>query len=254
MLEDRLSTTYSQHRLGGDRSQVAPQSSMYPSLHTESMGTQGGAESYYNTTGPSPNAYPHYNQYTNHPSTQHAYTQRDRAPSNTSSGYEQSQPNGQVPHRASSLHQYPQSQQSQIYQQPSLPNSVDPFRTPVAKNTQDSAAAYYTNHPHQFSTPQTYQQQQQYNQSYASPPSPEQPAQPLPQQQHFDPTSHVHQAGPPASRPQQHWQQQQAVSPLQQPHQVPYPPINESYTQDAFPIAPTHPPQSKQVEEQLIEL
>ena len=272
MLEDRLSNTYSQHSLGGHRMNAPQQSSMYPSIPSEPSTSQGGAESYYNMNAPPPDAYPpQQNQYNNYAPAQTPYTQRDRAPSNTSSGYERSQHNAQAPQRAASLQQfqrspvhrhevpYMQSQQQQGYQSQYQPSPVEPHQTPTPSSIQDPTAAYYnTNHQPQVSPPQTYQQpQQRADHNYGSASSPEQPAQVLSQQQYHHTEYNPPQAAPPPQQqPPPYWQQPQAapaLQPQQQHYQTPYKPVN-SYDQDSFPAAPSHQPQVKQAEEQLIEL
>ena len=266
MLEDRLSNTYSQHNLGGYRSHAPPSSSMYPSIPTEPLSGQGGAESYYNMNGPPQvEAYPTpQSQYNNYPPPQSQYTQRDRAPSNTSSGYERSQHNAQIPQRASSLQSYPRppsqiqdgpyttSNQPQGYPQYQQPSMEPPPQTPAMHNPQDPATAYYSNQP-QISPPQAYQQQR-VDSNYGSAPSPEQTHQALAQQQPTHPGLNPQQNAPPPQSQQAYWQQSQAApAPQQQNYVAPYQPIN-SYTQDSFPTAPSHQPQPKQQEEQLIEL
>ena len=269
MLEDRLSNTYSQHNLGGYRSHAPPSSSMYPSIPSEPAGGQGGAESYYDLNQP-PQAetyQPPQSQYDNYPPPQSQYVQRDRAPSNTSSGYERSQYNAQIPHRASSLQNYarppsqmqdgpyPSSNQLQNYQQYQQ-SPIDPTpQTPTMHNPQDPAVAYYHNSQAQISPPHAYQQQR-VDSKYGSAPSPEQTHQGLTQQQPTYPGLSLQQSAAPAQLQQKYWQQPQAAPPPQQQQQsyaAPYQPVN-SYSQDSFPMAPSHQPQPKQQEEQLIEL
>ncbi|MCJ1380053.1 Vacuolar protein-sorting-associated protein 27 [Xylographa soralifera] len=82
------------------------------------------------------------------------------------------------------------------------------------------------------------------------------PQQPYPAQQ---PQYQPQYEPPPPGPPQDYWQQQQNSTaaqalPLSQSN-VPYPTMNTSYSQDSFPTAPSHQPQSKPiVEESLIEL
>jgi len=126
-------------------------------------------------------------------------------------------------------------------------------QTPTANTVQDPVAAYYNNSQPQISPPQPYQQQR-LDHNYGSAPSPEQPAQTLPQQQHSYQAPVAQQYVTPQPQQQPYWQQQQAAPPPQQQnHRAPYQP-NITYTQDAFPAAPSHQPQPKQAEEQLIEL
>ena len=260
MLEDRLSNTYSQHNLGGYGGRSHPAQSMYPTIPAEAPSGQGGAESYYNINGALPqiDTYaPPQSQYNNYPPPQSQYSQHDRAPSNTSSTYDQRlQHNTQAPQRASSLQSYPRStnqmQEPSYYppnqaqnHQPYQPSPMEPPpQTPVME---DGAAAYYNQSKPQISPSQPYPQQQANHNNYASAPSPEQSHPILPPQQ---------QSYPPSQHQQQHsyWQPQQTPA-LQPPqsYNAPYPSMN-TYTQDSFPTAPNHQPQPKQVEEQLIEL
>ena len=267
MLEDRLSSTYSQHNLGGYRSHAPPSSSMYPSIPTEPPSGQGGAESYYNMNGPPQvDAYSTpQSQYNNYPPSQSPYAQRDRAPSISSSGYDRSQHSAPVPQRASSLHNihespsqiqngpYAAANQAQGYQQYQQLPMDPPSQTPTMHPPQDQATAYYHSNQPQISSPQPYQQQRMEN-SYGSAPSPEQTPQALPQQQPTYPGLNPQQTAAPQQPQQAYWQQPQgAPPPQQQSYTAPYPAVN-SYTQDSFPMAPNHQPQPKQVEEQLIEL
>ena len=241
---------------------------MYPSIPIEPPSGQGGAESYYNMNGPPQvDAYSApQSQYNNHPPGQSPYAQRDRAPSITSTGYDRPQHGAPVPQRASSLHNihgspsqiqnspYAAANQSQGYQQyqqlPTDPSS----QTPNMHPPQDQATAYYHSNQPQISSPQPYQQQRTEN-SYGSAPSPEQTPQALPQQQQPTyPGLNPQQTAAPQQPQQAYWQQPQSgPPPQQQSYTAPYPAVN-SYTQDSFPMAPNHQPQSKQVEEQLIEL
>ncbi|KAF6228218.1 hypothetical protein HO133_007948 [Letharia lupina] len=267
MLEDRLSNTYSQHSLGGYGVRSHAAQSMYPTIPTEAPSGQGGAESYYNMNGAPPqiDTYaPPQPQYSNYPPPQSQYTQRDRAPSNTSSSYDQRlQHNAQAPQRASSLQGYPRSpnqMQEPSYYPPSQPQNHQQYQPspmeppPQTPTTEDPAAAYYNQSQPQISPSQSYPQQQANRSNYASAPSPEQSHPSLAQQQQtYPPQQH---ALPPLQPQQQqpYWQQQQtpAVQPSQR-YNAPYPSMN-AYTPDSFPAAPTHQPQPKQVEEQLIEL
>lgn len=266
MLEDRLSSTYSQHNLGGYRTHAPPSSSMYPSIPAEPPSGQGGAESYYNMNGPPQvDAFPAPQSQYNYPPGQSPYAQRDRALSITSSGYDRSQNSAPVPQRASSLqnaHEPPSQRQNgpygaanqpQGYQQYQQTPMDPPSQTPNMHPPQDQATAYYNSNQPQISSPQSYQQQRMEN-SYGSAPSPEQTPQALPQQQPSYPGLNPQQIAAPQQPRQAYWQQPQgAPLPQQQSYTAPYPVVN-SYTQDSFPIAPNHQPQPKQVEEQLIEL
>ncbi|KAI9818891.1 MAG: Vacuolar protein-sorting-associated protein 27 [Pycnora praestabilis] len=67
MLEDRLSSTYSQHSIGGyqgPQNLQRPSSNVYPSIPSAVPNGQGGTESYYTS-----NAVPAVNHYTHHTST-----------------------------------------------------------------------------------------------------------------------------------------------------------------------------------------
>ncbi|CAD6568351.1 MAG: Vacuolar protein-sorting-associated protein 27 [Alectoria sarmentosa] len=258
MLEDRLSNTYSQHHLGGYAGRSHAPQSMYPSIPTEAPGGQGGAESYYNMNGAPPQidtyALPQ-SQYSNYPPPQSQHTKRDRAPSNTSSTYDQRlQHNNQALQQASSLQSYPRSpnqMQEPSYYPPTQPQNHPQYQPspmeplPQTPAMEDPAVAFYNQIQPQISPPQSYPQQKANHNNYASAPSPEQSHASLPQQQH---------APPPQPQQQPYWQQQR-LPPLQPPqsYNAPYPSMN-AYTQDSFPAAPSHQPQPKQVEEQLIEL
>ena len=266
MLEDRLSNTYSQHNLGSPRSHIPAQSSIYPSIPSEPPNSHGGAENYYSMNGPSHNAYlPEIIDYSGHAPAQASYSQRERAPSNTSSGYEGPQHTHQVPQRASSIQQYsqspvqrqdlqyPQRQQSRAYHQQYQPNPPDAPQIPSSK---DSAAMYYNdnNHQPQVSPPQSYQSQHRADQIHGSAPSPNVSPHVQQQQQPYYTNYNTTEAAPPQQPQQLYWQQQQYAPPPQQPkYQLAHQSVN-SYNPDSFPLAPNHQPQPKQVEEQLIEL
>lgn len=271
MLEDRLSNTYSQHNLSNGRPHVRQSSSnMYPTIPTEPPAGQGGAESYYHMNGaPQTDIYvPPQSQF-NFPPSQLSYTQRDRAPSNTSASFANDprpQHNAQTHQQASSLQTYPHSpaqrqepfyySQNQHQDPQNLPSSPmeDPPHTLAPDISQDSGATYYNvNHP-QISPPQLHQQQRvDHNYGPAASPDRGHPVM-LQQQQTY--SNHVpHQnALPPQPQPL-YKQPQQAVMPPQQPqsYAAPYPSTN-AYNQESFPTAPNHQPEPKQVEESLIEL
>ena len=265
MLEDRLSNTYSQHSLGGYRSQPA-QTAMYPTIPSDPSTRQGGTESYYNMTGAPRNAHstPQY-QYTEYPPSQTSYTQRERAPSNTASVYERSQHDAQIPQRASSLQSYPQSPASQRQDSYTYPNAAQEYQqypkpltqpspqTPVRNSLQDASAAYYNSSSQQQVSPPQPHPPQQADQSLGSAPSPEQNYQNVAQQQPRYPGL-PQQIMPTPQQQQPYWQQLPPQTiPQTQIHTTPYPSAI-SFTQDSFPAAPNHQPQPKQVEEQLIEL
>ena len=269
MLEERLSNTYSKHSLGGYGGRSHATQPMYPTIPTEVSNGQSREESYYNMNGAPPqiDSYaPPQVQYGNYPPPQSRYEQREETPSRTST-YDPHLQHNQAPQRATSLQSYPRSPtqmqdpsyyppiQTQKYQQYQPSPLEPPPQTPVME---DRAVAYYNQSRPQISPPQPYQQQQADHNDYASPPSPEQshPISPE-QQQNYPPQQHVvrSQAQPPPQQPQPYWQQQQNISTVQPSsnYRAPYPSMN-AYTSESFPAAPSHQPQPKQVEEQLIEL
>lgn len=293
MLEDRLSSTYSQHSLGGYRTQHQQSSSnMYPSLAPDMNVRQGGVESFYNPSASNltDNYVPSQASVYRHPQGQPAHVQYDQgaqdiygagsAPQNS-----WAQDPRQDQYRAPSAQGYPQSPQEQgntyhnetprpIYQQLSGSQQIAAHnptpQTPNASLPDPQGAQYYYGAAPDVSPQQPYPSSQQgSNPSYApSLPSPErsQHVQPQPPQQqpHYAPP--VQQNVQPQPQPQQLQQQQpdpsqwqpapvQLSQPSATPQQpsVPYPNMN-TYTPAAFPSAPRHQPQSTMVEESLIEL
>ncbi|KAL8833839.1 MAG: hypothetical protein Q9170_004061 [Blastenia crenularia] len=292
MLEDRLSSTYSQHSLGGYRTQNQQASSnMYPSIAPDTNFRQNGVESFYNTSAPSyADDYLRQQPNISHQSqAQPLHSQYDRAtrdPTGVGPGPQipWAAENSQDRYRAPSVQGYPQSPQEQsntyypetplqVYQQPHDPRQVPqvqeaPPQTPNASHPDSQGSSYY------YGVAPDVSPQQQYNNSHPgshpsyppSLPSPErsQQFQPQTSQQpsHYLPP--IQQNIPSASQqqqvnypPQDRWQQTptQATQSLPAPQQsnVPYPNMN-AYTPAAFPSAPQHQPQPKMVEESLIEL
>ncbi|KAI4097915.1 MAG: hypothetical protein LQ344_000187 [Seirophora lacunosa] len=293
MLEDRLSSTYSQHSIGGYRSQVQqPSSGMYPSIAPDMNPRHSGAESYYNVHGPSyAENYPQTQMGISHePQRQASYSQHDRGPRDPydvgpSPQASWAQPSNQDQYRAPSVQGYPQVQQErhntfqhqEAYQQPPSIGQYAPNMpatqeaTPQAPNRSHSDAqisSYYHGGAPDVSPPQPYTNAQQGSSSAYPPsmPSPEQSQHvqpPVQQQQAYYPSA-VPQNAPPQQ--QQANQQQAPPNPWQQaPNQVSQPtltsqqsnvayPNMNAYTPAAFPSAPQHQPQPKMVEESLIEL
>ncbi|KAL9125892.1 MAG: hypothetical protein Q9217_004965 [Psora testacea] len=255
MLEDRLSSTYSQHSLGGYQNLARQQStSMYPQIPSEPPSGQGGAENYYNMNAapPTDNYIPPHSHYNNQPSQpQSPYMQRDGASSSVIPGHGypmvQRQPSyhAQAPQRTSSMASYPRSP-SMNGEQTFAPQAPQYKQYPPAQNQQhsqtpsrDPSTSYYTNHSNpEVSPPDSYPESQQpYQQTY--------------QQQSYTPTKNTQhpQSGPPQ---QAYWQQQpQPGIPPQQVQDYQY---SSTYTHDSFPAAPQHQPLQAAKEEALIEL
>ncbi|KAL8688356.1 MAG: hypothetical protein Q9218_005716 [Villophora microphyllina] len=231
MLEDRLSHTYSQHNLGGYRSQnQQPSSNIYPSIPADVNSRHAGAENYYNISGP-PQAgiYPPLqSSHSQPPQQQLSYSQHDRGPGDYY-GFGPSpqapwpQENGQDPYHAPGTQGYPQSplqqkaaayyneNQAQPYQQPQDPRMVSPVahatyepapQTPLMSHTNPQASSYYQPSAPDVSPPQPYTQPPHTSDpSYApSLPSPAQnqhiQAQPSQQQSYLPP-----QNAPPQQQP-----------------------------------------------------
>ncbi|KAL9585310.1 MAG: hypothetical protein Q9212_001604 [Teloschistes hypoglaucus] len=172
MLEDRLSSTYSQHTLGGYRSQnQQPPSNMYPSIRADMHGHHAGAENYYNMSGlPQAAMYPSLQSNpSQQPQQQPLYSQQDRGPgeyygTGPSPQAPWPQENSQDPYRAPSIQGYPQSpqqqkatayyneSQAQPYQQaqdPRMLSQVSPTpheptpQTPHMSHADQQASSYY---------------------------------------------------------------------------------------------------------------
>ncbi|KAL8940543.1 MAG: hypothetical protein Q9216_002760 [Gyalolechia sp. 2 TL-2023] len=293
MLEDRLSSTYSQHSLGGYRTQNQQSSSgMYPSLAPDMNVRPNGVESFYNANAPTltDNYMPSQAGIYRQSQGQALYAQHDRGVQDFYGGGSAPQkpwvqePNPD-PYRAASAQGYPKSPQEQgsihhnetprqSYQQLSDSQQISAQnntpQTPNASHPDSQGPSHYYGVAPDVSPQQPYSNSQQgSNPGYPpSLPSPErsQHIQPQPQQQQSYYMPPFQQNVQPPQ--QQSQQQQQAPSQSQwqpaptQPRQssatsqqpnVPYPNMN-AYTPAAFPSAPQHQPQPKMVEESLIEL
>ena len=289
MLEDRLSSTYSQHNLGAYRSQSIPQApNMYPHIPSEPPNGQStGVESYYNMNAPPShsNGYvvPPQSQYAGHALPQSPYHERERAPSNTSSnqhfGYNQQ---SQVPQQTSMLHRTPsmaaygqapsQSIDSsyvppaqvhahpQSYQQYSQPPQVQALsRTPTISSQQDPAASFHVQRSQPTNQEVSPLQQQVYPPQQESSYPPQQVGPPTTgyadqvSQLQTQPQPNTHQQQAP---PQQGYWSSQAPSAAQTVQRPPesYSHPQYPYTADNFPSAPQHQPQTVAKEEALIEL
>ncbi|KAL8821230.1 MAG: hypothetical protein Q9223_000696 [Gallowayella weberi] len=292
MLEDRLSSTYSQHSLGGYRTPTQqPSSSLYPSMTAEVNSRRYGAENYYNVNG---NSFTDpYSQ--SHPTLQHQphrqtpYNQHDRGTENfygasQASQSEWAQDNGPNQHRTPSVQGYPQStpqqnntpyyseNQQQPYQQPmdhrqAAPTSTGGHeaipQTPKMSHPAQPGAPYYHGIAPDVSPQQPQMQSQQgsdpnYAPSLPSPASQQLHPQPGQQNSFYSPAAHSNEASLQMA-PQQpnQWQPPPGYNPQQgqssQHSNVPYPSMH-TYPPAAFPSAPQHQPQPKVVEESLIEL
>ena len=278
MLEDRLSHTYSQHTLGGNRSHAPQQTqSIYPSIPSEPPNGYERTENYYNLQpGAHADRYPQFQaSFQGNPPWQSSYAQHDgglkresSAYGTTSSSYEgiprvrkpQSTVDPQNFNRWPDPRQdsaYAKDDASQSYQhqhdvsiQPQMQApSMPPLQTSAMPQSPDVAVMYYQGSEEQVSPPQL-QYQQRRDANYApSLPSPEQ-AQALPPQL-------VEHGVPPRQQPQpSHWPQ--SMNATQTPHSQPQNTsaynAHPSYTQVSFPSAPQHQLQPKAVEESLIEL
>ena len=294
MLEDRLSSTYSQHSLGGYRTQVPRLSSsnIYPSIPSNLDNVAAGAEGYYDMNAPSypstyqqtqaafsppPQRYPSYTQSaeTNQDNYTPASSQppqwRDQsseehyqvpsAQSYVQPSYTQSPPQAQnAPYYSENQYQGHQQYDHRLPNQGPNPGQGS-SQTTKMQTLNDSAASYYQGGAHDVSPPRPQSHSQQSSDlSYApSLPSPErthQAAPNLPQPQFFQPPTKQQSAPPPQqTMPPNHWQQ----APHQGAPSVTNPPGSNvsyppMYNQDSFPSAPQHQPQPKAVEESLIEL
>ncbi|KAI9873274.1 MAG: Vacuolar protein-sorting-associated protein 27 [Pleopsidium flavum] len=286
MLEERLSSTYSQHSIAGygaTNSAHQSSSNIYPTIPQDIHNGHSGAESFYtgNAMAPSdPYARPEVG-YNNQPLPQSPYRNYDRKSMITTTGYnhnqlpdQRQQYNGYPPQRALSFQAYPKSppqmqntpypsepppqtyNQQQPHAQATLessstyPSSRAPLNSPL---TDPATSFYYGKQEH---VPQPRQPHQATNDQQFT------PKQPSPEQHHHVPPQ------PQLARPQQqldlsvqqqqlHWQPQQdsVQQQFQQPRpsDVPYPTFG-TYTQESFPAAPHHQPQPKAVEESLIDL
>ncbi|KAG7006418.1 hypothetical protein G7Y79_00015g040080 [Physcia stellaris] len=255
MLEDRLSHTYGQHSLGGNRTLLPSKRS--PSTHSDQYAHS--QSDYY----PQRQYAPHEGDVQKTPSAYGAVNNDYGANSR-----------GQIPPYGANiqtLHQPPAQRQdsaydkgstSQGYQQihdqfsqpqmqaPSMPQPPTPV-IPQSSNP-NPAVLYYQRTDEQVSPPQSHYQHRQEDDYAPSLPSPEQ-AQALPLQ-------HVQHGAALQQRQQQpqpiYWHQPMGSSqPSQAQNQnaAAYS-SHQNYTQESFPTAPQHQPQPKAVEESLIEL
>lgn len=274
MLEERLSHTYSQHTVGGNRSHAPHLTpSIYPSIPSGPPTGNSGTESYYNMQNSS-----YADQYTRprvdyqgYSQRQPSYTQYNSDPHRTTTAYahaDGSSPGGLNPSYVTSpqrlLHSpatkqdpaYPQGNAPQGYQQHqdynTLPQaqtpSLPPHQTPLMPQPADSAVAYYHGTDEQVSPPQSHYQQNQ-DSSYA-------PSLPSPEQTQAPPTQSSQNSVPPQQQQSGYWPQ--PTNALQSPQFYPQQGVayssNQPYTQESFPSAPQHQPQPKAVEESLIDL
>ena len=287
MLEERLSSTYSQHSIGGYGAIPSPyraSSNMYPTIPLELHNGQSGAESFYtgNAIPPSdPYARPEpgYNNLSQ-TQPQSPYKNFDRrslaSPAIYDSNHvpeQRQQYHRYPPQRASSFQAYPQSPpqtqhmpypsdpQSHTYSQQQLqpqvamesPSAYTHPQAPLSSSSvEHPSSAYYKANEQIHHEVQS--QNGMNNQHYTSQPaSPEQYRQVPPQVQ---PPPHQQQS---TSYVYQQRSREQHQAPFQerpqQPGQadVPYPTFG-TYTQESFPSAPQHQPQPKAVEESLIDL
>ncbi|KAL8731722.1 MAG: hypothetical protein Q9181_004190 [Wetmoreana brouardii] len=280
MLEDRLSSTYSQHSLGGYRTQSQhPSSNMYPSIPADVDSRHSGAESYCNMNGAShARTYQASQPSTNYqPQRQPSYTQQDGGPG----GFYGVGPPPQAPwpqqngpdqYNTPSVQDYPQSPlqqknapyyneaQPQPYQQPQDPRQAPPVpsaaydaapQTPLMSHPDQQASSYYQGSAPDVSPPQPYMQSQQgADPSYApSLPSPERSqhvqAQP-PQQQPYIPSAVQQNAPLPQATPQQ---PSFTPSVVQRSAPPPQAPLSQSSWQQASNQTPqpAHAPQQSNV-------
>ncbi|SLM36978.1 VHS subgroup [Lasallia pustulata] len=293
MLEERLSSTYSQHTVGGYGTYAPrPSSNMYPPLSANITNSQGGAESFYtgNSTGAAdmyPQPQPNYHNY---PQPQPTYMTYDRGPPTTAANHGRSDSpenqryrHGYQPQRAPSFQAYPKSpiqaqdapyfpeSPAQDYQQSAsamqTPHAYPPPQTQNTPQSAEPASSYYYGNQGQEQPPQ-HQPQQVPDRSHPPLQAPsEQYRQGPPKPEPYSPQQVYQTPAPPqniAPQPQQqgYWQQPQAPPTESYPYppypqapqsNIPYPTMG-SYTQDSFPSAPNHQPQPKLVEESLIEL
>lgn len=285
MLEERLSSTYSQHSISGYGVAQRPHrssSNIYPTIPLDSHHGQGGAESFYTGNAmPSSEPYARIEPGYNHiPQPQSPYHTYERKPIASPGVYDAShmpeqrpQHNGYPPQRSSSFQAYPQSPpqmqnmsypsepRTQTYsnQQPQSHYPLEPQSTyassqvPLGSPPADPSSTFYYGKQEQMPAtrqPHNTPNEQQYT---SQPPSPQQYRQVPPQAQSVPPPQ---QPGQFVHRDRS-WEQQQPSMPQQPQHSlqtdVPYPTFG-TYTQESFPSAPHHRPQPKVVEESLIDL
>ncbi|KAL8782749.1 MAG: hypothetical protein Q9213_005127 [Squamulea squamosa] len=288
MLEERLSSTYSQHSLGGYRAQVQqPPSNIYPSVSADTDHRHIGAESYYNMNGNSfSEPYSQSRSSIGHQPQRHpSYSQHERGPVYGAEQASQAQwahQNDANQHRAPSVQGYPiipyanntpyySQSQNQSYQQPLDPQTVPEAstmgheavpQTPKMSHPEEQVASYYHGDAPNVSPQQSYMHSQQgsdpnYAPSLPSPVNQQIPSQPSQQQSLYSPAIQQTETAlqpPPA---QNSWQQPGIYTSQQsqgsQQSTIPYPNMH-AYPPAVFPSAPQHQPQPKVVEESLIEL
>jgi growth factor-regulated tyrosine kinase substrate len=251
MLEERLSSAYSQQNLGYGAIPGAAQYPTMPGVSSHAPDLKSGAENYY---------------YTNAPDTPRASTYAPRQVSNsgydapfsgvTSPGYPQPAPNnwGQNPYPSLGS---PPPQGNAIPNHPVPPGSSGAPQYYAPQPEQDPSQSQFSETPYH---PSPVMRRDSQYQASAPPVGPSAPEPHSPEQVHSPTYSNVPPAGPalqqqpPGAPPQSHYYQPQ------QPSTVPsaYPPMSAGQP-GAFPDAPqTQPSASHQparpVEESLIEL
>ncbi|KAL8924886.1 MAG: hypothetical protein Q9208_003769 [Pyrenodesmia sp. 3 TL-2023] len=277
MLEDRLSSTYSQHSLGAYRNQIQqPPSSIYPSIAPDLDARHSGTESYYNRSGPSyPENYPLSQPGINsQPHRQASYNQHGRGPHTPytvgpTPQTQRMQDHDQDQYRAPSVQGYPQSPQEQsntyyqstqqpLYQQPpdlqqahqatTAIQEVTP-QTPRAGHSDAQASSYYHGVASDVSPQQPYTNAQQGSNSNYAPslPSPERnqqmQLQAPQQQQYYAPPDQQNVPAP--QQPQPHAQQQPPQYHWQQPpNQMPQPTPTSQQSNVPYPNMNAYSPAS----------
>ncbi|TGO47891.1 hypothetical protein BOTNAR_0502g00060 [Botryotinia narcissicola] len=280
MLEERLSNTYNQHNIGGyNPPQQAGGPSMYPSIPSNIPNGSEGAESFYTGNSQREPYAPPQSTYSYPIGQQHpAYSKRssisdinyptlDQRNENYSQqqGHQiQRQHTGNwqtneidpqysappAPFSPQQQHQPPvQAQTPQgVPSQP--PANFAPSESINNTSTGPNAAAYYGTPVSHQTQPTQDQSKQQY--SVQSPP--QYPHAPSPQQLTHQPPNPQEPSYPTPQQQPPYWQsQQQAPAPQKS---WPAPPVSSfnGYSQESFPSAPQNVPQTKVVEESLIDL
>lgn len=281
MLEDRLSTTYSQHSIGGYTRNGTRSSTVYPSIPTDVPIGQGGAETFYASEqkvhAPSQSVYSPYPPTLNvsSPSKDQHYPYQSVPQPQTAPGIQNfpQSPNSRQDTSYFYNNQYqafPHQQEPPI--QPHLQTtSLAPVQTPQAYSLDSPAVSHNTSHNHvpvqpQQSGPPGAERNYLTSPEQAPPESvrQQQPAsQPVyPTSVNAQPQQQLQQQPQQQPQPQSYWPQTQHLRKEPGPPQqllvdalpsVPYPSMN-SYTQDSFPSAPQHHPMPRPVEENLIDL
>jgi hepatocyte growth factor-regulated tyrosine kinase substrate len=269
MLEERLSHTYGQHNLGYGASAARPTSGMYPSLSQPQTGPSQVENFYTGNAAPSAPA-----DYGPPKSGYEPYQQPSGPAYGIAPGYDRNQPpNTYTPQRTSSIQSYPSidSQRNETYNQEQTPSA---YQAPSMQQTQPPIVQGYNQPPMSpVSEVASYyhEPKQNFQQPIQSPPEqtpvptqsspvmyhqqpPTQPPNQLPQQQQQQPpTQQYPQQSYSQNQPQNYWQPQQATGYSQQSTQ-PTAFASAQFPSQSFPVAPTHQPQPKPVEEALIEL